>query len=60
MTRNKVSLKQVLSDDMTNPFWRSILNNPKYAQFEQETNHIIEQSRKHRKPYVEIGEDDLK
>ena len=31
-----------------------------YAQFEQETNHIIEQSRKHRKPYVEIGEDDLK
>jgi hypothetical protein len=60
MTRNKVSLGQVLSDDMTNPFWQSILSNPNYARFEQETNHIIEQSRKHRKPYVEIGEDDLK
>jgi hypothetical protein len=54
MKQNKVSVKQVLSDDMDNPFWSSLQSNPNYASFEQEIDHIIDQSKKHGKPYVEI------
>ena len=60
MKQTKVSMKQVQSDDMTNPFWSSILNNPNYARFEQEINHIIDQSQQHGKPYVDIHTDELK
>ena len=60
MKPTKVSMKQVLSDDMTNPFWQSILNNPNYARFEQEINHMIDQSQQHGKPYADIHTDKLK
>ena len=56
----KVSIEQVLSDDMTNPFWSSILNNPNYARFEQEIDHIIHQSQQNGKPYVDIAAEELK
>ena len=54
MKRTKVSIEQVFSDDMTNPFWSSIQSNPNYARFEKEIDHIIDQSKKHGKPYVDI------
>jgi hypothetical protein len=60
MKPTKVSIEQVLSDDMTNPFWCSILNNPNYARFEQEINHIIDQSQQHGKPYVDIDAGEFK
>ena len=60
MKPTKVSIQQVLSDDMTNPFWSSILNNPNYARFEQEINHIIDQSQQHGKPYADIHTYQLK
>ena len=59
MKRTKVSLGQVLSDDMTNPFWQSILSNPNYARFEQDLDHIVNQSKKHGKPYAYIDADKL-
>ena len=60
MKPTKVSIQQVLSDDMTNPFWSSILNNPNYARFEQEINHIIDQSQQHGKPYADIDAEEFK
>jgi hypothetical protein len=60
MKLTKVSIEQVLSDDMTNPFWSSILNNPNYARFEQEIDYIINQSQQHGKPYADIHTDQLK
>ena len=60
MKPTKVSIQQVLSDDMTNPFWQSILNNPNYARFEQEINHMIDQSQQHGKPYVDIDAGEFK
>ena len=59
MKKTKVSIEQVLSDDMNNPFWQSILNNPNYARFEQEIDHIIDQSQQHGKPYVDIEADNF-
>jgi hypothetical protein len=60
MKPTKVSIQQVLSDDMTNSFWSSILNNPNYARFEQEIDYIINQSQQHGKPYVDIDTEELK
>jgi len=60
MKPTKVSIQQVLSDDMTNAFWSSILNNPNYARWEQEINHIIDQSQQHGKAYADIDAEEFK
>lgn len=55
----RVTESEVLGDDMSTPFWRSILNNPDYPKMEQDIAYIIDQSRKHGKPFRDIQPDKL-
>lgn len=41
----KVNLKDVLSDDMNNPFWKYMTSTPKYKKFEQDITEMINQYR---------------
>ena len=43
MKRTKVTTSQVMSDDTTNPFWKSLGSNPNYAKYEQEIANIMDQ-----------------
>ena len=55
----KVTLNQVLDDNLNNPFWQYIMSNPEYPQLEQDLAHILGQSRKHGKPYNDIDPKEL-
>lgn len=59
MTLKKVNLNQVLDDNLNNPFWKTIMSNPKYAALEQDLDYILNQSRKHGKPFKDIDPKEL-
>lgn len=59
MKKLKVSLNDVLSDDMSTPFWQSIMNNPEYANCVSDIDYILNQSQKHGKEFREIDPADL-
>lgn len=40
---NKVSLNDVMGNDLTSPFWQSIMSNPNYSKFEQDIARILNQ-----------------
>lgn len=43
--KSKVTTSQVMSDDTTNPFWKSLRSNPNYAKYEQEIATIMDQKK---------------
>lgn len=53
----KVSLDEVMGDDFNSPFWKSIMSNPEYPAYEQDLAYILDQSRKHGKPFIDIDPD---
>lgn len=55
----KVTLDQVLDDNLNNPFWKTIMSNPEYAALEQDLDYILNQSRKHGKSFKDIDTDKL-
>lgn len=55
----KVTLDQVLDDNLNNPFWQRIMSNPEYAALEKDLDYILKQSRKHGRSFVDIDSAEL-
>lgn len=46
MKKTHVTMNQVLSENTTNPFWKSLRSNPNYAKFEQTIAEVLEKKEK--------------
>lgn len=54
-----VTIKDVLSDDPTSPFWQRMLNSPDYERFAEDLDHIISESQRLGRPFNQIDPQDL-
>lgn len=55
---NKTSFDEVMLGDISSPFWQRIDQLAKQTGYYEEINHIMNQSKKYNKPYIELTDEE--